>query len=100
MAGAITLATVNFEGTGYAVGDTGTINGGDGNATYVVDTESGGAVLTFTLTFGGSGYVVADEQATSRGGGQPGSGSGFIVDINTVSGGGSPYKNHFYSTPA
>ncbi len=78
----ITIAVVDG-GTGYAVGDTGTIAGGDAGATYEVDTESGGVVTGITLTAGGMGYVSSSAAATATGGGQPGAGTG--LTLNTVS---------------
>ena len=96
MAGAILLADVNFEGIGYAVGDTGYIVESDHSALYIIDTVgAGGTVLTFTITFGGDGYVVSSEIGTHVGGAQPGGGSGFIVDILEVSVAGGPL-NKFY----
>lgn len=71
-------------GTGYIAGDTGKVSGGDVNATYVVDTVSTGAVLTYHLSSGGSGYAVATNVATTTSGSQPGIGTGFAIDISTV----------------
>ena len=86
-AGEITSSSVTAGGTGYAVNDTGTITTANGNATYIVDTVSGGgAVLTFTLTSGGTGYSVGAGNTTAEGGAQPGSGTGFTVDILTIDG--------------
>ncbi len=66
-------------GTGYAVGDTGTIDGGDDGATYEVLTESGGVVATISLTAGGVGYSSESAATTSTGGGQPGTGTGLTL---------------------
>src|SRR6185295_16179976 len=62
-------------GTGYAAGDTGTIDGGDGLATYEVLTETGGVVDTISLTAGGLGYSSESATTTATGGGQPGTGT-------------------------
>lgn len=74
-------------GSGYASGDTGTIGGSYGaGAAYHVDTVSGGgAVATYHLTANGFGYKVGvTGNATATGGAQAGSGTGFQVDINSV----------------
>jgi len=83
--GIIAGSFVGYNGTGYGVGDTGTILGGTGAvATYVIDTVlSAGAVGTYTLTSNGSGYGPAIT-ATATGGTQPGIGTGFFIDITEV----------------
>lgn len=91
--GSIAAAGVTAGGTGYAIGDTGTITTGSGNATYRVATVSGGAVASFTVTSGGSGYTVGTGQATARGGSQPGSGSGFTVNVTSILG---PWQYYIY----
>ena len=79
--GAIPAIAVLAGGTGYAAGDTGTISGGGGNATYKVLAVSGGAVTAIALTGGGTGYSTAIGNATATGGAHPGSGSGLTVNI-------------------
>lgn len=82
------INSVSHGGAEYAVNDTGTISqvGGAG-ATYTVNSVSGsGAVLTFTRTANGTGYTTANNVATAQGGGQPGAGSGFCVDITAAGG--------------
>jgi hypothetical protein len=72
-------------GSGYAPGDTGFLDQGNGDATYVVDTvDGGGAVLTFHLDNAGTGYFVTPDDTTevSTGGGD----GGFLVNIDSVSG--------------
>lgn len=78
------------DGTGYAVGDTGTISGGVTAATYQVlsVTTSGsgknaktGIVATLKITVGGTGYAVAKKVGTTA---TSGSGTGLLVDIATV----------------
>jgi hypothetical protein len=75
-------------GTGYAANDTGTITTGLGDATYKVLTVggSGGTVVqTVGLVFSGSsGYSVATGQATTKGGSQPGSGSGLTINVTAI----------------
>lgn len=71
-------------GSGYVIGDTGTVNGGRDLATYVVDTVNTGAVVTYHLVSLGTGYSVATNVATTVGGAQPGVGTGFAIDISTV----------------
>lgn len=96
-AGPIVTATVNAGGTGYAVGDTGTIDSGgsysDGNATYQVTSVNSGAVTGFTVTAAGSHYIVTgsgtggNPMTTTNGGAQPGSGSGFTINVTAVTAG-------------
>ena len=73
-----------WRGTGYAPGATGTVTGGDGTATYVVDTVDGnGGVLTATVT-GGTGYPDLGEGSTSV---TTGGGNGeFCVIFTAVAG--------------
>lgn len=82
---AIATSTLGSGGTGYAVGDTGTIvqSGGSG-ATYIVNTVSSGVVATYTITSGGTGYSVQNGVATANGGAQPGAGSGFTINITAL----------------
>ena len=83
--GGVGTASVTAGGTGYAIGDTGTISTGGANATYRVLTVSGlGAVLTFAITAPGSGYTAGAGQATATGGAQPGVGINFTVDVLTL----------------
>lgn len=81
--GSILTSILNSGGSGYAVGDTGTIVFGSSDATYIIDTVSSGAVATYTITFPGT-YYQPDLAATATGGAQPGRGSGFIINILTV----------------
>jgi hypothetical protein len=75
-------ATLDAAGSGYAVGDTGTIAGGTAGqlATYEVLTITGGGstgpVGTFALLTGGTGYTAAVGVTTTA---TTGSGSGFTV---------------------
>lgn len=78
-------ASVTAGGTGYAIGDTGTIITGGTDATYQVLSVSGlGAVLTFAITFPGHGYATGAGQATATGGAQPGVGIHFTVNVLTL----------------
>ena len=81
--GVITASTLTAGGSGYAAGDTGIILAGNNNAYYRVLTVTSGAVATYTIS-GGSGYSTGAGQATQRSGNQPGSGSGFTINIGTV----------------
>ena len=56
----ITNATLANGGSGYAVNDVVTIVGGDNNATYTVNTISGGTVTSVTLNSPGNGYTATD----------------------------------------
>lgn len=88
-------------GTGYAVNDTGTIDGSwpTGDAAYLITAVAPitGAVTAFTITSlgAGGGYSLADSpQTTSTGGAQPGAGTGFEVAITAVA---AP-DDHLYLT--
>lgn len=84
-AGQISTITINAPGTGYAVNDTGTINGGTADATYqITSIGAGGAVTGVLLTLGGTKYSPANAVATTDGGAQPGVGTGFRVNITST----------------
>lgn len=70
-------------GTGYAVGDTGTINGGSSLAHYEILTVLGGLPLTFRITDAGAGYSTGTNIATTV---LTGTGDGtFAINILKVS---------------
>lgn len=80
--------TINITAVGgaYAANDTGTIQGGTTQATYIVNsTDAVGNVVLYTITDGGAGYVDAINVMTETGGAQPGIGVGFTIDITGVS---------------
>jgi hypothetical protein len=81
--GPIVTTALNNGGTGYAIGDTGTLDGGGVLADYIVDTVDliTGAVLTYNLTSFGDLYTVTVGDTTTPGGGQPGIGAGLLLDI-------------------
>jgi len=99
-AGAVTAASVfpDGGGSGYAVGDTGTIapsnSGfgayyGSGTATYQVSSVgSGGSVTGIAVTAGGFGYTFTNTGYFGSGGtpttATTGSGTGLLVDITGV----------------
>lgn len=89
-AGAISSTDLNQGGQGYAENDTGVVLGANGSqATYTVNTVSAsGAVLTFTISTAGTGYIAGFGFATQTAGNQPGTGSGFTIDITAVTAGG------------
>jgi hypothetical protein len=80
--GAILTSSLDSGGTGYAPGDTGTVDGGTG-ATYEVDTvDGGGEVTAFTITAGGSGYIEATEVSTQV---STGGGDGFFtINVDSI----------------
>lgn len=80
-AGQIATAALNAGGTGYAVGDTVSVNTGGGNAILTVASLSTTAVATFTVTYGGTGYAVATGVATTA---ITGTGTGFVINISTL----------------
>lgn len=74
-------------GIGYAVNDTGIINVGSANATYIVTRiASGGAVAGYNLTNAGTTYNSNAAAPTITGGPRPGSGTGFVLDITASAG--------------
>lgn len=74
-------AIVSDGGTGYAVNDAGTIDTGDGNATYEIATESGGVAETVTITFGGEDYENETNVATTA---TSGGGTGMTLDVTSA----------------
>jgi len=103
--GAVTSASIysGGGGTGYNVGDTGTIGCslnfgrcyGSGTATYQVTSVSGGTVTGFTITSGGGGYTYSSSNSyVTNYGGLPyvattatsGNGSGLELQITGVTG--------------
>lgn len=88
--GAISANGLGAGGLGYAVNDTGVVLGANGTqATYTVNSiGAGGAVATYTLNTNGTGYVAQYGAATATAGGQPGSGTGFRINITSVTAGG------------
>lgn len=63
--GGVATATVTVGGTGYSVGDEGTIDTGSGTAVYEVLTAPGGIVGTVLITTAGYGYSTGAGQATT-----------------------------------
>ena len=95
--GNIALSTVIAGGSGYAVGDTGTVDGGSTLATYIITFVSSGVVAGYTITSGGAGYTVTSPATTTTGGAQPGVGVGFeiaILEIGPI----IPYELIGYNT--
>lgn len=85
--GPISASVLNAGGAAYAVGDTGTVDTGSADATYVVDTVAPvtGAVTAYHLTSGGGAYPAPQVGVTTTpGGAQPGAGAGLTVDITNV----------------
>lgn len=84
---AITGSSLNSGGVGYAVNDTGAVLGGIIEAVYTVTSVGGtGDVTGYTLA-GGTGYRAGGagiNTQTQTGGVQPGSGTGFSIDITSV----------------
>lgn len=71
--------SVTNGGVGYALNDTGTVNGGSPLGKYIVTGVAAGAVTAFDITYGGGGYSVAVNVATTA---TSGAGTGFLIDIN------------------
>lgn len=93
-AGPIATSALNAGGLAYAAGDTGTVDGaGSADATYVIDTVGAlGVVLTYHLDFAGTAYVTQNAVTTTAGGGQPGVGTGFAINVTTVTPGDGTLK--------
>jgi hypothetical protein len=100
--GPIAEQSVFSGGSGYAVGDTGTVGGTCSGATYriaAVDTGSytvGTARSTLThtgwvqqvyISAPGTGCTIADNTVTAIGGTQPGAGTGLTLNLMAVTGG-------------
>jgi hypothetical protein len=89
--GAITASTLVNSSPNYAVGDTGTVNGGTG-ATYVIDAvddSPAGSVTAYTLTAPGANYAVGS-RGTTVGGAQPGVGTVFNIHVDSTDESGDP----------
>lgn len=97
--GPIVTTTLGAGGSGYAPNDTGILTDGNSDATYkVLTVGGGGAVLTYQITGAGSAYLIGNGAATAAGGGQPGVGTGFTVNITAVTNGNGSLKvTSFYS---
>jgi hypothetical protein len=98
-AGSIQTSTLGVGGSGYAVGNTGTIAGGTGG-TYTVNTVSSGVVLTYTISNFGTGYTATTETTSAT----SGSGTGLTITLTEVaqaagsfntSGGGAGVNNAY-----
>lgn len=84
--GPILASVKNAGGSGYAPGDTGTVDGdpfGSNPAQYTVNTVGvGGAVLTYHITSGHDpAYVVATGVTTTS---VTGGGSGFTINVTSI----------------
>ncbi len=81
-AGAIVSASINAAGSGYAIGDTGTISGGTAGTYLVTGVNGSGGVTAFTVSVAGSAYAISGTyNATATGGSQAGSGTGFRINL-------------------
>lgn len=92
-AGGISAATIGAAGTGYALHDTGVVTTGNADATYeITGVGALGIVTSFIITFPGTGYATGAGQATATGGGQPGIGTNFTVDVTAINDGDGSLK--------
>jgi hypothetical protein len=108
----ISTSALGAGGSGYAVNDTGAIPSASDfvpplSPQYKITGVSCGAVTSYTLTYPGtdippSGVTLPHTFSTVRGGAQPGSGTGFTVQVtavaNTVCGGPGGYYGSTQST--
>jgi hypothetical protein len=77
------IVTSGHAGSGYAVGNTGTIAGGTGSlATFQVTAVTAGAVTAFTITYPGTGYTITTGVAATA---TSGTGTGLQISIGVVS---------------
>jgi hypothetical protein len=92
-AGAVTAVTIGAGGSGYAVGDKGTIPAvgpdfgmyfGSNTATYQVTSVSGGAVTGLSIANGGFGYTYTQSGSPEEAKTTSGSGSGLSLNITAV----------------
>ena len=75
-------------GSGYAVGDTGGVGGGNFDMGYqVTATGGGGSVTAVQITTPGSGYVVGPTYPLHKGGTQQGNGNNASLRITTMTSG-------------
>jgi hypothetical protein len=79
--GVITAASVNVGGTGFVLGDTFTIPGGNGNASFTVTAVSGSTVTAFAITNPGVGYSTGVGIAATA---TSGVGTGLTINVTTV----------------
>lgn len=81
-AGEIATATINAAGTGYLVGDTGTVvlTGSDAATYRITSIGAAGAVTGFTIVDKGNRYSVATGLATTT----SGIGTGFKVNVTSI----------------
>jgi hypothetical protein len=83
----ISASTLAGAGHGYVVNDTGIVEAGNKDATYIINTVGGGGqVLTYTITAGGSDYAKQNAVPTTTAGAQPGVGAGFLINITATTG--------------
>lgn len=75
---------VHDGGSGYVLGDTGFVGGGDGILEYQVTQVDSGAATRISLRASGANYLPAVGVTTTNGSVQPGSGSGLTVTIVAV----------------
>ena len=64
-----------------------TVDGGNMDATGIVDTVGGGIVTAYHITSVGTNYSATVGATTTPAGVQPGGGSGLLIDILTLGGG-------------
>jgi hypothetical protein len=92
-AGAVTTVNIGSGGSGYAVGDKGTIPAvgsdfgmyfGSNTAAYQVTSVSGGAVTGVSITNGGFGYTYTQSGSPAETKTTTGSGSGLSLNITAV----------------
>src|SRR6266404_2445358 len=86
VAGPIVTSTLGAGGSGYVIGDTGLLPNNSGDATYVVDSISGGGgtgpVATYHLSSVGTGYPVQNGASTQV---STGAGDGaFTINLTSV----------------
>lgn len=92
--GRINAVNIHAGGTGYAVGNVLTVDGGDGNCTLLVKSVNSGVISTVEITNPGTGYALANIVATTV---APSGGSACTIDITNVLGTGSRSEYYRYA---
>lgn len=82
--GAITTISVNSGGSGYSIGESFSINGGNNDASAQVTSITGGGAITgISISDGGSGYTANDTVYVN----DPGSNLDSVITITAISAG-------------
>lgn len=84
LTGLVTAVNVNNPGSGYIIGETITITGGNGDATVNVATLTGGFITSIIINNAGSGYIPGDVVTVA--GGVPPASATVIIGTTALAG--------------